>query len=773
MLNVKRFCGCSFAIATLMGAYDQAYAQSDGSAIDVITDVVVVSATKKSDVENVQDVPIAVTAFGHESLEALKVRSLESLSFSAPNVSLDDIGTARGGANFSIRGLGINSSIPSIDPTVGVFVDGVYLGLNSGIALDLFDLDRVEVLRGPQGILFGRNTTGGAVLINTGNPTDEFEWKARLAVEGPIDSGRGGINKFAQATISGPIIRDKLNGKLGIYGNQDDGYFLNLANNENHGESDTFIGRASLEFLPTNNLSILTKLEYFDSEGDGPTAQNRGLFERDTFDFAIDNEGSYETEAITGSVKLDWDVAFGNGTVTNILGYRDYETETDGDIDATPLFIFHSTTELAQDQISNELRYAGQFGQTDVTAGLYYFQQDVRYTEDRDLPSFSEALFFGGGAQDHTVYGAFAAVDHSLSNSLKLNLGVRFSLEQKDAEITFVRPRPECSVLIGTCPVTGTNPFVPGENNGFTDSDEWSNISPRLGFQYFPDQNKQLYGSWTRGFRSGGYNFRITAPDAFEAIFPEGSSRAFDEERVDSFELGAKLNGFDNRVTFNAAVFQTNIDDLQRELNLSDPEAGVLQTIINSADATIRGLEFEGRLRATENLLLTGNLGLIDADYDEVFFDISSDGEINDADLDLSLPRVPPITVGAGFVHEKDLAAAGNLVTRFNFQFRDELAFTDNNFGFIQRASILDGNITWNSPIDGVALSLYGKNLLDQVQAGGDTQLPFGGSLSGAIPGSQNLGNGFNRPFDNNPASGTFSPLKKGRVIGLELTIKG
>ena len=134
-----------------------AYAQEDTtqreSAIDKVLGTVTVTATKKANVENVQDVPVAVTAFNSDTLDALNVRDLGSLSYSTPNVSLTDAGTSRGVANFSIRGLGINSTIPSIDPTVGTFVDGVYLGTNGGVVLDLFDLDSVEILRGPQGIL--------------------------------------------------------------------------------------------------------------------------------------------------------------------------------------------------------------------------------------------------------------------------------------------------------------------------------------------------------------------------------------------------------------------------------------------------------------------------------------------------------------------------------------------------------------------------------------------------------------------------------------------
>ena len=167
---------------------------------------IIVTGTKTQNPEDVQDVALAVTAFNAETLEAFKVRDVQGLTFQAPNVSLDQVGTSRGQANFSIRGLGINSSIPSIDPTVGVFIDGVYLGTNGGVVFDLFDLESVEILRGPQGVLFGRNVTGGAVLINTGNPTEDFRGKFRAAVDGPIDSGRGGANYTASGVISGPII---------------------------------------------------------------------------------------------------------------------------------------------------------------------------------------------------------------------------------------------------------------------------------------------------------------------------------------------------------------------------------------------------------------------------------------------------------------------------------------------------------------------------------------------------------------------------------------
>ena len=195
---------------------------SESSSRDnVLLETIVVTATKKANAENVQEVPIAITAYGEAQLDALKVRDLQSLTYSVPNVSFDDAGTTRGVANFSIRGLGINSTIPSIDPTVGVFVDGMYLGIAAGVVFDIFDLESIEVLRGPQGILFGRNVTGGAVLLNTKKPSDEFNINFKSSAESGL-RGTGG-NYYAMGSVSGPIT-ETLSAKIAAYYNKDDGW---------------------------------------------------------------------------------------------------------------------------------------------------------------------------------------------------------------------------------------------------------------------------------------------------------------------------------------------------------------------------------------------------------------------------------------------------------------------------------------------------------------------------------------------------------------------
>ncbi|WP_298282413.1 TonB-dependent receptor [Novosphingobium sp.] len=747
-------------------AQEVAQADEQMSSIDMLNADIIVTANKKKDVENVQAVPMAITAFNADTLQALQVRDLQTLTFSAPNVSLDQVGTSRGTANFSIRGLGVNSSIPSIDPTVGVFVDGVYIGVNAGLVFDVFDLGSVEVARGPQGILYGRNTTGGAVLINTGDPTADFRGNFRVFYETPVDGGRGSGNFAAQAVISGPLIEGKLNFKLGGYVNNDQGYFKNLFDGSDFGKAETEIVRGALEFLPTEAVRMVAKVEYFTSDGDGPAGQNRAVYKRDTFNFAVDNRGFYRNESWFATHKTEIDI--GDGLLTNIFGFRDFQSATSGDIDALRVFRFHSETQFNQRQYSNELRYNVRMGNLDFTTGGFWFQQDLGYDEIRRFPTFISPLTqIGGGRQDHEVLGLFASGDYDVTDKLTLTAGLRWSRETKDAAVTYIRPRPNCSVVASTCPTSGANPIIPTENNGFTDNRAWENWSPKVGFQYRFNGDAQVYGSWSRGFRSGGYNFRITNARAFELLAGVGGPNpqyAFDEEQVDSYELGVKYRSPDRKLTLNLAAFRTDVGNMQREVN-EGSAAGVAQSIFNTADARIDGIEGEGRFAVSKNLLLTANFGYINGRYRRVLFDLSSDGVVNDADRRLALPRLPKWTYGAGAVLDFATGKDSSIMARANWQFRDRFAYTDNNFGWIASADNLDASISYNT--GGLTFTIYGRNLLDQVQHGGDTQLGSGAAQIPVFGGP--LSTGVNQPFSENPAVGTFSPLARGRVLGFEI----
>lgn len=721
----KQFTFSALAIAVLAGGRATPL-QAQGST-EALMEEIVVTARKRTAAESAQDTPLTVTAFGEAQLEALHFRDLSSLSYGIPNVSLDDIGTAKGTANFAIRGLGVNSSIPSIEPTVGVFVDGLYMGVNAGVVFDMFDLEGVEVLRGPQGLLFGRNVTGGAIVLRTKKPSTEREATAKVSVE-------TGLNRTYAAVVSGPLDEGKkVLAKLAVYVNDDEGWFENLDDGSEFGRSEMTIVRPALAFNPTDDLELLLRFEQGDQDGDGPAGKNHGLYERDNFDFSVDERGRGDLSWEQAIAEANWRVGFGDGVVTNILGWRQLEQGTVADIDSTSDTLFHAFLGVDQEQFSNELRYAGSFGRIDLTSGLYYFTQDLIYQENRLLLDGASYLY-GGGIQDHSSFGVFTSFDYRATEKLTLTAGLRYTQEEKDVDIAALTPGP-ATIDIAVVPEGGCAVEPRECNFAFQDSEEWSNLTPKLGMDWKASEDLLVYGFWTKGFRSGGYNLRNTSPTA--------APGPFDEEKQDSFETGLKSDLFGGRLRVNGAVYYNEVEDLQREINLPDPTTGLVQVIRNTADATIWGAEADLQWLVTDQLLLMGSFGYTNGEYDEVRADLNGDGVIDSADLALELPRLAPWTYSAGFNFDHGLGRLGDLTWHASLSHRDRSYYTDNNRGFLNSADMLEASVALATPGERLNLSLYGKNLLDETTVGGDTQLPF-------FPGA------------------TFSPLSKGRIVGIE-----
>ncbi|WP_445365017.1 TonB-dependent receptor [Microbulbifer sp. ANSA001] len=742
---------CSVATLWLASGAIPSFA-AEGS-VSTLMEEVQVTARKRADAEILQEVPVAATAYSGDQLEALHTKDLQSLSFKMPNVQLEDVGTVKNTANFTVRGLGINSSIPSIDPTVGVFVDGMYLGVNAGVVTDLFDLEGIEVLRGPQGLLFGRNVTGGAVVIKTARPTEEFSSRVKVSVTDNLDTVTAG-------SINGAIA-DSVNGRLTVYYNDDRGWFENVATgNDNAGASDSWFIRPSFSIQLDETAELLVRMEHGRMDSDGVVAQNRGyestmvqtlgglqfapsapIFAaafgvddwdngKDSFEVAQDEEGYQKDEWSQIITEFNKDVAFGDGTITNILAWREYEARGIGDIDSLPVTLFHADSSVDQSQLSNELRYAGRFGRTALTTGVYWFSQDITYLENR-LLEFGQISITGGGEQDHSTYGIFAQADIDLNEAWVLTLGGRYSSEEKDAKIA--------SIPLNFCTLDGCAAY------DFEDSQSWNAFTPKVGLQWTVSEDTQLYTFWTKGFRSGGYNFRNAGinPSTGRPYTPQVT----DQEEQSSFEIGAKVDWLDGRLRTNMAVFHNTIDDMQREENLPDPFTGVAQIIRNTADATIRGAELEAMAVLTENLLFTFNVGYVDGDYDKVLGDLNGDGVVDGTDLGLEIPRLAPWTYGVGFVHDLQLGTYGSLTSRVNFNHRDAAPYTDDNRGMLSEVDMLDFSIGYTPDSGSFTVSMFGKNMLDEVTEGNNTQLP---PIMGGVGAS-------------------FTPLNKGRVMGLEL----
>ncbi len=710
------------ALAASSAALAQDQADTAAAEEESAFGTIVVTATKKADAQDVQSVPLAVTAFGADQLADQHVRTLDNLGFSVPNVQLDDVGTAPGFANFSIRGLGINSSIPSIDPTVGVFVDGVYMGISAGILFDTFDLEGVEVLRGPQGLLFGRNVTGGAVVVRTSTP----DTSGGLKVEGRV-AVETGLNKIASAVVSTPLIEDKLAVKLAAYYNDDDGWFTNQFNgNTDFGAAETLILRGALNFTPTDTVQMIARYERGRVRGDGAVVSNFGLFRRESFGISVNDEGTTRNDWNQATLEINIDTAFGDGKITNILAYRDFSAFVSSDIDSSPNFTFHADTLTRQDQWSNELRYAGTFGAFDVTTGVYYFTQNIDYIELRKLAGGALRIS-GGGKQDQKTLGLFFSTDWHVTDTLTLSGGLRYSWEDKAVQVQNLQGN--------LCDPVGTRTC---SSYGFNDEESWQDPTFRLGAQWEPGADTLIYGFFARGFRSGGYNFRNGNPAE--------DPGPFDAEKQNSWEIGVK-HDFGDLLRLNVAAFHNTVFGLQREIILPVLPLGTTQVIRNSADLRLQGVEAEAVLRIGEHLTLNGQLGYTDAKYKAIFFDLTGDRVINARDFALKPPRLAPWTYGASLNFAHDTSGGAEVTARLGYAHRDAAWSNDNNTGLLSAGDMVDANLALESGDRRWKFSVYGLNLLNDQTEGNVSPLPF---------------------F----AGSTFSSINKGRVLGAEVMFR-
>jgi len=636
--------------------------------------------------------------------------------------------------NFAIRGLGITSSVPGPDPTVGTFVDGVYLGTNLGVILDTFDLESIEVLRGPQGLLFGRNVTGGAVLVNTRAPSHDFSAKLKAGIE-------SGPQYTVAGSITGSVIEDVLSAKLVGYYRNDEGYFTNLANgNDNFGGDETYLLRGAFNLSLAPELDFTLKLETGNTEGDGPANQNR-LF-ASGHDVNIDNEGFTDLTWNSATLEGNWDVAFGDGVVTTVFGYRDVENTSESDIDSRNADSFNFGLFLDQFQYSAEARYSGSFfdDRWTSTAGVYFFTQDIIYRESRDLdagfivgiPGFRLTGDFGGN-QIQNTYGIFSSNDFKVTDALTLTLGGRYTFEEKEVEITRFRGAgPQPCVFGSTEPCTIID---------FEDDEDWNNFSPKVGLQWDVNDDTQVYGSWSQGFRSGGYNLRISNGSTDPTVV--------DEESQDAFEVGVKGDFFDDRLRANIAVFTQQIDGLQRTITNDDGS----QQIENTANVTIQGIEAEATYVVTDALAISGYIGLLDGDYNEILFDLTGDDVVNDDDLSLRLPLLADVSAGVSFDYTHDLENGElGLVASYGYR-SDAESNDDNEEGTVQpERHIINASLAYTTEDGNWTAAIYGKNLADEVLNQTINSFP-----------------GFTAPAGN-ADGGSIQPVQKGRVIGAEVT---
>ena len=726
----------------------------DASKSSVLVEEVITTARKKE--ENQQVVPISISTVSSEQIEVLKIRDLTEIT-SIPNVSLDEVGTANHIPNFQIRGLGHNSSIASIESPVAMINDGIYIG--NGVVSDGFDIESIQVLRGPQGTVMGKNSIGGAVLVNSKNPGDEWESKLRLAYDG--FGAPGGMSSYVQYASGGPI-SDTLKVRGVVHLNDNDGWHKNMFNDENHGAIKSTMFRGTLVYDPSETLNVNLKFTSTETDGDGPSAQCFQLFEggpsclgmdrdRESFDLSIDEEGFLEDKGESLVLKVEKDVEFGDGLITYIYGDNSYKMDSIGDIDGTMAFIFHAPQKLDDSSSSHELRYNGSFENFDLLVGYMTHERDLTFHEMRILPNtLGGSEWNGGGDLNHETTAFFATVEIPLSDQLTMDIGVRSSDEDKTVSVASLSAGvtnlatggPSNIYFLGTRnPRLIQSPdqasckiFSGGCIRDFIDSKSWSSTSPRIGFTYIGEGDTTYYAYRAIGYRSGGYNMRNTA---ILALTPNKGPGPYDQEELTTTEFGMKKSFEKGRVSL--AYFLSDLEDMQRTLNEAGP-AGPVQYIKNTGDASMSGLEVDLVYLLQDDLVLNFSLGSLDAEYDKVTFDISGDGVIDGTDLALKLPRAADITYSVGLTKDfnvKSWAASA----RVSYSYRDEIAYNDNNLGMIDEQDILDIGVDFYSPSEQINIGVYGKNMRDTVKHGNVSPVSWG----------------------------SFSPLMIGKVVGVEL----
>ncbi len=687
--------------------------------VEVGVEEILVTARKRDRAEMLQDVPVAITAFNQARLEVRGFRNITDISYSMPNVALDTLGSAPTSAAFSVRGLGTTSSVQSLEPAVGTFVDGAYLAVLAGVITDTFDVGSIEVLRGPQGTLFGRNVTGGAVVINTNRPSKKFGVNAMARYSHGINSPAQGMYTGGVA-VTGPIGDDFAYRLTGYY-NRDDGAYRNRAvdidptvagGRKHRPTGDTWMVRPQLLWDPENGISFLARYEHLDHDGDMTPGQSFGNFKRDTFDYSNNYAGFAKTKSDSVTTELNWDI--GPGTLTNIFNYRRLKDAFGTDLDATRFTLFHLSQYTGSKQGSNELRYAGTVGPLDFTVGAFAYKAHLDQIEARLLGT---AVQSGGGQQTTTSFALFTENQFHVTDKLTGIFGLRYTHEKKKAAITQITAAAKCGAVFP----------VASNRNCITDASSrksWDLLGFKLGAQYEFNKDVMAYASFTRGFRSGGYNVRQVLPI---------SPLPFNEEKVDAWEVGVKATYLDGRLRTNIALFQNDVSDFQRTVAVPiNVPPFTIQTTGNAADARLRGLEIDQTIKLTDQLLITGYLGFIDGKYTKLGADVNSDGVINDADFALRLTRVPRYTYGGQITY--DIPMGPNMLTALvSLDHRDHNYFTDDNKGRIEGANMLAARLSY-AMNNGATIALFGKNLLNEVVHGGVTSLGSLLDTSGAFP---------------------------------------
>lgn len=699
---------------------------------------IIVTTQRRS--ESLQSVPLAVTAFSGAELEKLGIDDLKGITERTPGFTM---GTFNAGQpQLYIRGIGSNSDSAAGDQSVIVFVDEVYIGRSAGMDLDLFDLERVEVLRGPQGTLFGKNVVGGAVNMITTKPSEESIMKAEVTV-----GNLGALN--VRALASGQIGENSF-GKISFSSRKRDGYVESLAgdypsfftaseldtiNNLEQGEINTNSLRGALRFTPSDSTEINIKANFSKQDQDGPgrhfidgpwRATDAALiadYDNRPLTNLADLAGHSKTDIFGLTARVDHDLA--NATFTSLTSYRNVDADISNLLLGVPSVALRLSTFKApaliggsnpytdeSDTFSQEFRLTStNDGPLQWVAGLYYLQEETVRNEESTFGVFVSngvggaigvvPQGVGGNFQDNTTtsYAVFGQASYSFNDQLKLTVGGRQTWEDKEMHV------------IGT-----PTPLSRFRDFDLNLEDDWSSFTPKATLDYQINDDAFMYLSYSEGFKSGG--------------FPGGGNNAtiastgFDPEQAELVELGFKTEWFDSHLRLNGAIFKTDYQDLQILQLLvpvgSAPENPGNLITQNAANADIEGFELEFTWLPIDNLTIAGSYTSLDSAFSDFFIPEGFTSPGGGAPIDRTgnfLRNAPENAYNVLVRYEHELSNGAGMRYQADFRHKDEVFQDPDNLEFakVPEYDIADFRIVYSSPGDsGYEITGWVKNAFDE-----------------------------------------------------------
>lgn len=705
----RSFGGCLLMAASLISITG---ANATESEKNLVLEEVFVTAQKRE--ESAMDTPLSLTALNSQTMEDRQVDSLEDINLVAPGVRS---GMTNGVNRLFIRGIGLQSFASGSDASAGFYVDGVFVGRPSFQITSFFDVERLEVVRGPQGTLYGRNATAGAVNLLTSRPTEEFS--------GYLDFTLGNYNMSSTTgAVSGALNEQgTVLGRMAFNVLNRDGYGTDRAQNHDINDADQRSLRGTLEFMPTDNIGIRLigenhvekdhnyftmsfgaypgyTLEGVSDTGDIPA----GIEESNSFDAATDLDGNTNrrrSSSLTALVDYDINDSLSFSSVT---GWRKGKRTNDTNSDNSSAGLINTYYNENSEQFSQELQLNYEASDLSVVGGLYYYEEDITNYVLVPFVQFNEpgvpANYIQDGKLDISAIAAFTQATYSFTDRFRTTLGMRYSRETREHVGKF------------------TGLFVPVYT---TEADKtWSAFTPKIGVEYDLTADTLLYASWTKGFKSGTYN---VGQNNSSSSNPDG---VVDPEEIKAYEIGFKSRLLDGRVEFSGAGFWYNYTDLQVNKII-----GIATLTVNAGEAENKGIELSSRAQLTENLMLDANFTWIDA----TFKDFSSISPLfpNDGEQDLSgnqLPGAPEYSGGVGLSYSIPLKSGSLITARLDASYSDNIYFSEFNDKALSQESVAKVNtlIRYENADGNYSITLWGKNITDEYIASNKT---LGVGLSG------------------------------------------